>query len=56
MWILAALLVSLGVACCVGKFLGFCSKNDRTEEYYKSEGIPYKNSEGKIVNSVWYCK
>ena len=56
MWILVGLLISFGFAVVCGKFLGWCGRNDVAEDYYKSEGMPYKNSEGKVVNAVWYCK
>lgn len=56
MWILVGLLISFGFAVFVGKLLGWCGRNDVAEGYYKSEGMPYRNSEGKVVNSVWYCK
>lgn len=56
MWILVGLLISFGFAVVCGKFLGWCGRNDATEEYYKAEGMPYRNSEGKVVNAVWYCK
>ena len=58
MWILVGLLISFGFAVLCGKFLGWCGRNDQEtlKEFHKSEGMPYKNSEGKIVNAVWYCK
>ena len=56
MWILVGLLISFGFAVVCGKFLGWCGRNDATEEYYKAEGMPYRNSEGKVVNAVWYRK
>ena len=56
MWIPVVLLISFGLTILVGKFLGWCGRNDVTEEYYKAEGMPYRNSEGKVVNAVWYWK
>ena len=48
MWILVGLLISFGLA-------AFNERDDdeTLREYRRSEGIPYRNSEGKIVNSVW---
>ena len=55
MWILVGLLISFIL---VVKFLGWCGKNDyeTLEKFHKAEGILYRNSEGKVVNAVWYCK
>jgi hypothetical protein len=53
MWILVGLLINFGLAVLCGKFLSWCGRNDATEEYYKAEGMPYRNSEGKVVNAVW---
>ena len=47
MWILVGLLISLGLA----TFSDWYERDNY--EYRRSEGIPYRNSEGKIVNSVW---
>lgn len=56
MLIIVLLLISFGAAVLVGKFCGWCGRNDVAENYYKTEGMPYRNSEGKVVNAVWYCK
>ena len=56
MLIIVLLLISFGFAVLCGKFLGWCGRNDVVEDYYKAEGMPYKNSEGTVVNAVWYCK
>ena len=53
MWILVGLLISFGFAVLCGKW---CGRNDVAEDYYKTKGMPYRNSEGKVVNAVWYCK
>ena len=55
MWILVGLLISFGFAVVCGKFLGWCGRNDyeTLKEFHKTEGMPYKNSEGKVVNAVW---
>lgn len=50
MLIIVLLLISFGLAS------KFCSRNTAVEDYYKMEGMPYRNSEGKVVNAVWYCK
>jgi hypothetical protein len=36
-------------------FRDLCERDnyEALKEYRRSEGIPYRNSEGKIVNSVW---
>lgn len=51
MWILVGLLISLGLAA----FSDWYERDnyEALKEYRRSEGIPYRNSEGKIVNSVW---
>jgi hypothetical protein len=49
--IIVLLLISFGLAA----FSDWNERNDPEilKEYRRSEGIPYRNSEGKIVNSVW---
>ena len=52
MWILVGLLISFGFAVVCGKW---CGRNDyeTLKEFHKAEGMPYRNSEGKVVNAVW---
>lgn len=53
MWILVGLLISFGFSILCGKLLSWCGRNDQEalKEFHKAEGM---NSEGKVVNAVWY--
>lgn len=56
MWILLVLLVSILVTFGVSKFMGYCCRDERVEEYFRSETIPYRNSKGEIVKEIIYIK
>lgn len=56
MWILVVLLASFLVAFGVGKFMGYCCRDERVEEYFRNETIPYRNSKGEIVKEIIYIK